>query len=78
MQPEGVLFLDDRRPCYGHLGHKDFKRKNNNNNNNNKKAKQNKKKAARVPFSTTLTRITERELEINKQTKETNFVRKKA
>jgi len=63
MQPDGVLFPDDRRPCYGHLGPKDFKR--NNNNNNNKKAKQNK--GARVSFSTRLTRITERELEIKKQ-----------
>ena len=70
MQPDGVLFLDDRRPCYGLL-----ERKN--------KTKQNK--AARVPFSTRVTRITEKELkreiktnkqrrQISLETKQTNFI----
>ena len=48
MQPDGVLFLDGRRPCYGLLEEKN-------------KTKQ--KKAARVSFSTRLTRITKKELE---------------
>ena len=66
MRPDGVLFLDGRRPCYGLLEEKN-------------KTKQ--KKAARVSFSTRLTRITKkraRARDKNKQTKKTNFVRNKA
>ena len=69
MQPDGVVFLDDRRPCYGLLEEKKTKQK----------------KAAWVSFSTRLTWITEKELEreiktnkqrrqISLETKHKNFI----
>ena len=66
MQPDGVLFLDDRRPCYGLLE---------------EKKKQNKTKQSRASLifdqADADNRERARARDKNKQTKKTNFVRNK-
>ena len=65
MQPDGVLFLDDRRPCYGFLEEK----------------KKQKQKESRVSLifdqADADNRERARASDKNKQTKKTNFVRNK-
>ena len=65
MQPDGVLFLDDRRPCYGLLERK----------------KENKTKQSRASLifdqGDADNGERARARDKNKQTKKTNFVRKK-
>ena len=64
MQPDGVLFLDDRRPCYGNLEGKKNKTKENRASLIFDQADADNRERARARDKT-------------KQTKKTNFVRNK-
>ena len=64
MQPDGVLFLDDRRPCYGFLEEK--------------KTKQKESRVSLIfDQADADNRERARARDKNKQTKKTNFVRNK-